>query len=134
MSHHYAAAEERTALVFNDALGHQAGDACLIQVAAVMQGALKRPLDLVARYGGEEFAVVLPDTEKEGALKVARDIQIGLQLLALPHPDSGAGPLVTMSLGVASAVPSAGLPAEGLIAAADQALYQAKAGGRNRIV
>ncbi|MDZ4165141.1 MAG: diguanylate cyclase [Smithellaceae bacterium] len=118
---------------YNDTLGHQAGDACLIRVAAVMQSALKRPLDLLARFGGEEFAVVLPDTEKEGALKVAHDIQSRLLSLGLPHPDSDAGPLVTMSLGVASATPLPGMPAEELIAAADKALYQAKAGGRNRI-
>lgn len=118
---------------YNDALGHQAGDACLIRVAATMQGALKRPLDLLARFGGEEFAVVLPDTEKKGAMKVARDIQSRLLSLGLPHPDSAASPLVTMSLGVASAAPSPGMPAEELIAAADKALYQAKAGGRNRI-
>ncbi|MDI6726641.1 MAG: diguanylate cyclase [Smithellaceae bacterium] len=118
---------------YNDALGHQAGDACLIRVAATMQGALKRPLDLLARFGGEEFAVVLPDTEKVGALKVAHDIQSRLLSLGLPHPDSAASSLVTMSLGVASAAPSPGMPAEELIAAADKALYQAKAGGRNRI-
>ncbi len=118
---------------YNDALGHQAGDSCLIQVAAAMQDATRRPLDLVARYGGEEFIAAMPDTDQEGALKVAAEIRRRIQLLALPHPDSDVGAAVTMSLGVASVTPQTGMEPEALIAAADQALYRAKAGGRDRI-
>jgi diguanylate cyclase (GGDEF)-like protein len=119
---------------YNDSLGHQAGDFCLIRVATVLAGTARRPLDMVARWGGEEFALVLPDTDKEGALKVAAEIRQNLANLALPHPDSEVGEYVTVSLGSTTMKANSEENPEKLIALADQALYQAKAGGRNRVV
>ena len=117
---------------YNDSLGHPAGDLCLKKAAAVLTGQLKRPADLAARYGGEEFAILLPDTDLAGALKLAEDCRRHLEQLALPHPD-GVGSVVTMSVGVASAAPAEGGSIEALVAAADAALYDAKRGGRNRV-
>ncbi len=119
---------------FNDGAGHVAGDECLKQIAACAAGALLRPADLVARYGGEEFAAVLPVTESDGAREVAGRMQRALAAQAIPHPDPVAGPIVTVSIGIATAAPSpAGTP-ESLVQAADAALYRAKQQGRNRIV
>lgn len=118
---------------YNDTHGHQTGDHCLRQVARAISSAVKRPVDLVARYGGEEFAVVLPNTPSEGALQVAEEIQSNLKALKLIHPSSPASAYVTLSLGVTSTVPSHKSSPEMLIAAADKALYQAKAKGRDAI-
>ncbi|WP_307163105.1 MULTISPECIES: diguanylate cyclase [unclassified Massilia] len=118
---------------YNDGLGHPAGDLCLKKVAAVLTGQLKRPADLAARYGGEEFAILLPDTDLAGALKLAEDCRRQLEQLALPHP-TAAGGVVTMSIGVASALPAEAGEVDALVAAADTALYEAKRGGRNRAV
>lgn len=118
---------------FNDAAGHLAGDDCLRRIATAAAGSLHRPGDLVARYGGEEFATVLPETDPDGALAVARRIQASVAALAIPHPSSGLSPVVTISIGVATGIPSPqGGPAL-LVDAADRALYRAKDLGRNRI-
>ncbi len=118
--------------LFNDTYGHQAGDDCLRQVANIIQQAARRAIDLPARYGGEEFAVVLPNTEQEGAILVAQEIQLGVKRLAIAHASSKVTPVVTVSLGVASTIPSTITSPELLITAADKALYQAKAEGRDR--
>jgi diguanylate cyclase (GGDEF)-like protein len=118
---------------FNDAAGHVAGDDCLRRLAAAAAASLNRPGDLVARYGGEEFALILPETDAEGALAVARRVQATVAALAIPHPDSGVAPVVTMSLGVATAVPTPQAGPALLVEAADRALYGAKDLGRNRI-
>jgi len=117
---------------YNDSLGHPAGDLCLKKTAAVLTGQLKRPADLVARYGGEEFAILLPDTDLAGALKLAEDCRRHLAQLALPHP-GGIDGVVTMSVGAASVSPAEGGSIEILVAAADAALYDAKRSGRNRV-
>jgi two-component system chemotaxis family response regulator WspR len=117
---------------YNDNLGHPAGDLCLKKVAAALTGQLKRPADLAARYGGEEFAILLPDTDLAGALKLAEDCRRHLEQAALPHPTAADG-VVTMSIGAASLMPGDGNTAEELVAAADAALYGAKRGGRNRV-
>ena len=117
---------------YNDALGHQKGDDCLRAVARTLVDTVKRAPDLAARYGGEEFVVVLPSTNLEGARAVAEAIRTALAEQALPHPRSGVGPLVTMSVGLATAVPDALHSIEDLIAAADRALYAAKSAGRDR--
>ncbi|MEG4812541.1 diguanylate cyclase [Microcoleus sp. F8-D3] len=118
---------------YNDTYGHQGGDECLRQVAAAIGNAVNRPADLVARYGGEEFAVILPNTSIQGAVVVAEHIQLKIAALQLPHTGSQVSEYVTLSLGVASIVPGSESGAEILIAAADQALYQAKRLGRDRI-
>jgi two-component system, chemotaxis family, response regulator WspR len=117
---------------YNDHFGHPTGDLCLKKVAGVLTGQLKRPADLAARYGGEEFAILLPDTDLEGALRLAEDCRTALERLLLPHPGAGCG-IVTMSIGVACAVPDADRTLEGLVAAADAALYGAKRNGRNAV-
>ncbi len=119
---------------FNDGYGHQVGDECLNAVARTFAAALRRPADLVARYGGEEFAVILPDTDITGALQVAEGMRSAVENLRITHRYSQDGGVVTVSIGVASVIPgrSEGRPAD-LLKAADDALYQAKERGRNRI-
>jgi diguanylate cyclase (GGDEF)-like protein len=118
---------------FNDSLGHLAGDDCLQQVASALSAVVERAPDLVARYGGEEFAVILPETDPMGALSLAERIRQAVEELAIPHPDSLSAGHVTVSLGVVTVSP-AGLGApEAILALADEAMYGAKQGGRNRV-
>ncbi|MBA3534898.1 MAG: diguanylate cyclase [Ardenticatenales bacterium] len=116
---------------YNDALGHQAGDECLKQIAEVLELAAQRPSDLAARYGGEEFVVVLGNTAREGALRVAEAIRQRVALLSIAHPSSTISPCITLSMGIATGMPCAELSPSILIAAADHALYQAKQQGRD---
>ena len=118
---------------YNDAYGHQAGDECLYKVAQGMTMSIKRPADVVFRYGGEEFAMILPFTQGEGALKVAQDVREQIIKLQIPHDLSEVSHYVTLSLGVSSIIPHMESSPECLIAAADRALYEAKALGRNRV-
>ncbi|MEM1426950.1 MAG: diguanylate cyclase, partial [Cyanobacteria bacterium P01_H01_bin.130] len=118
---------------YNDALGHQAGDACLQKVAAALMAVARRPADLMARYGGEEFALVLPETDVEGALQVAENLRSLLGEWALPHPNNEGRP-ITLSMGIACKVPSDLEAVKTLVMEADQALYAAKAAGRNRVI
>ncbi|MEA5599720.1 EAL domain-containing protein [Nostoc sp. UHCC 0252] len=120
--------------LYNDTHGHLAGDDALRQVAKTISETVKRPTDLVARYGGEEFAVILPNTDLEGAIAVARSIQTNISALKMLHPHSQANEFITLSLGVATITPHDQLSPATLIAAADQGLYQAKAQGRNCVV
>ncbi|HVW10165.1 MAG TPA: GGDEF domain-containing protein [Bryobacteraceae bacterium] len=107
---------------FNDRNGHPLGDDCLRSVSAAVNSVV-RNCDLVARYGGEEIAVILPDTAADGAVELAEIIRLAIE----------AGGVVTASIGVATAAArETGMP-ESLIYAADAAMYQAKAGGRNRV-
>lgn len=122
---------------FNDKYGHQVGDDCLRAVAAAMRDVLHRPGDLASRYGGEELAVILPDTDSEGALEIAERLRIAIENLGLPHDDNPeGGGHVTVSIGSATALSRSGgtirMP-EGLLLAADTALYKAKHKGRNRV-
>lgn len=119
---------------YNDRYGHPAGDRCLQAVSAVLAAIIRRPADLVARYGGEEFAIILPRTDRNGALHIAELLRQTLQARALPHAASPTASQVTLSCGLASWVPSDQLMMEDLINAADEALYQAKAMGRDRLV
>lgn len=118
---------------FNDHYGHQAGDACLRQVATLLALCVTRPGDLVARYGGEEFVFIATATEGQSALRIAGNVCEALQALALPHAASDFG-CVTASIGVAAMVPQEGQAPDALLRAADYALYQAKALGRNQAV
>lgn len=117
---------------YNDTYGHQAGDACLAAVAAVLKDAVRTPEDVVGRYGGEEFVVMLLDATTAQAESVAQRIQQQLQQRGLEHAASDVASYVTVSQGIASAAP--GVSAEQLITQADQALYHAKQQGRNRWV
>ena len=119
--------------VYNDTYGHPEGDSCLKKVALVLQQATKRPADLVARYGGEEFAVILPDTNARGAFWVAETMREKLNTQKIPHSGSSISPYVTMSIGIATAIPLPGQNASPLLEKADRALYQAKKQGRNQI-
>lgn len=118
---------------YNDYYGHQAGDECLRQVARVLTLTIGRTSDLVARYGGEEFVFISPDMDTTAALAMARKLCATLRAQALPHAESSFG-IVTISVGIAVAVPDANNSVEELIKAADQAMYQAKAQGRNQVV
>lgn len=116
---------------FNDQYGHQGGDDCLKQVAAALSDSLRRPGDLLARYGGEEFVVVLPDTDSEGASRVAEELRVRITELEIPHEPSDVAKHVTISLGVATSVDGKGCEAADIISMADEALYEAKRAGRN---
>lgn len=118
---------------YNDTLGHQEGDRCLQRVAAVMACEARRPSDLAARYGGEELVVLLPETDHHGAYKVAQEVRNHLHALKIPHPGSPVAPYVTASFGLATCVPQVENTPETLIQSADEALYLAKAQGRDRI-
>lgn len=120
---------------FNDGYGHQVGDECLRAVARTLQAVLRRPADMMARYGGEEFAAILPDTDPAGALRMAEAMRAAVEALRITHRYSGSAlGVVSISVGVATRVPtrSQSDSAE-LIRQADEALYRAKQGGRNRI-
>jgi diguanylate cyclase (GGDEF)-like protein len=117
---------------YNDTYGHQAGDVCLKKVAQAMTQGVKKTTDLVARYGGEEFAVVLPDTNLQQAIEIGESIRSQLQTLAIPHTTSDVSDQITLSLGIASVVPSHDITPALLIKATDEALYQAKQQGRDR--
>lgn len=119
---------------YNDTYGHQKGDECLRAIAGAISSAVFRPADLAARYGGEEFAVIMPNTDLAGASAVADRICEAVRELAIPHSTSDVTSCVTLSIGVASAIPQQATTAAALVAAADAALYQAKHAGRNRSV
>ena len=113
--------------------GHLAGDQCLRRVAHTIDRALKRPADFSARYGGEEFVCLLANTDAEGAKEVAQAILTAVRKKEIPHGGSRAGDVVTVSIGGATWEPGdAGMLGD-LVAAADAALYEAKAEGRNRV-
>ena len=118
---------------YNDTYGHQAGDECLRQVATTISRALRRPADMVARYGGEEFVVVLPNLKLEDSAKFGETIRAKIEALKMEHKQSDANPFITVSLGIASVVPSSISSYEELVGAADKALYSAKNKGRNRV-
>ena len=118
----------------NDTLGHQRGDVCLAMLAGEMERVARRSVDLAARIGGEEFAMILPNTDAEGARLIAETVRQAFADLNLAHPASPIASCLTVSAGVATT--SGGLQCipEGLVAAADHALYAAKRHGRNRVI
>jgi diguanylate cyclase (GGDEF)-like protein len=118
----------------NDTYGHLAGDECLRRVALTLAGCVQRTTDVVARYGGEEFGVILPDTDPVGATAVAERMRQEVESLTLAHARNSSGHDVTVSIGVATAVPSAASNVKDVVAAADRALYTAKAVGRNQVI
>lgn len=119
---------------YNDHYGHAAGDTCLVEVASALKQAVYRPSDLLARYGGEEFVVVLKDVTIDGACKVAHRLLQCVEELHLPHEHSSCASCVTLSIGVALKNTHSKLSQKELLIKADEALYEAKAEGRNRVV
>ncbi len=119
---------------YNDTYGHQAGDEVLRRISAVLREFGRRPLDLAARYGGEEFALIMNDVTAEHAGKVAGQLRAAVAGLGIPHATARAGTVVTLSIGVAVGRPVLGRTPQGLLQLADEALYEAKAAGRNRVV
>jgi diguanylate cyclase (GGDEF)-like protein len=118
---------------YNDTYGHRAGDDCLVQVAKLLLTAVGRAGDLVARYGGEEFIILLPDTDAIGAAHVANLVRKRLQEQQIPHSRSSVCSYVTVSLGVATCIPNASLQIDDVVQAADEALYESKRQGRDRL-
>jgi diguanylate cyclase (GGDEF)-like protein len=119
--------------IYNDTFGHQQGDLALQEAAKVFSYYLKRGVDFSARWGGEEFAVLLPNTNSPGAMNIAEQIRNGVEKMSIPCTDARAAKM-TASIGVNSLVPTHANTSEHLILKADEALYQAKAAGRNRVV
>lgn len=118
---------------YNDYYGHVMGDQCLQAIARILQEHAGRSLDLAARYGGEEFVLLLPATDLEGALAVAKKLQTSIHTANIPHQRSPVAPHVTLSVGVASILPALSPDPEALLQQADEALYKAKHQGRNQI-
>ncbi|WP_448681779.1 GGDEF domain-containing protein [Pseudomonas nicosulfuronedens] len=119
---------------FNDHYGHIQGDDCLRNVGKALAGALHRPRDFIARFGGEEFVLVLPETDSEAARHVAERCRNVLREQRICHEKSAVSDLLTISLGVGTAVPSSSDRPLDLVAAVDRLLYQAKQAGRDRLV
>ncbi|QIB66168.1 GGDEF domain-containing protein [Kineobactrum salinum] len=118
---------------YNDNQGHLAGDRVLQQLADVMQRAVNRAGEVAARYGGEEFILILPGLDQDAALDIAGRLRELVELARIPHGDSPVSPYITVSQGIATMQSgSQSLPSD-LVRRADQALYRAKAAGRNAI-
>ncbi len=120
--------------LYNDTLGHAAGDKALQEVAAVLSAHALRPTDLAARHGGEEFVVVFGETDAVAALLLAESIRARVEGIGLPHPKSPTNASVTVSIGVATIVPSQTEELSKFFVMADLAMYAAKEAGRNRVV
>jgi diguanylate cyclase (GGDEF)-like protein len=119
---------------FNDRYGHPAGDECLRRIAALISSHARRPYDVAARIGGEEFVLLMPATEAAGAAMIAERLRRGIENLHIPKAASASG-YVTISGGTATLNPQMGHPGPAILTeAADRALYEAKTGGRNRVI
>jgi diguanylate cyclase (GGDEF)-like protein/PAS domain S-box-containing protein len=119
--------------LYNDFYGHLRGDNCLRQIARAALDMVQRPGDLVARFGGEEFAVILPGTSRDAALGLAERLRSAVEQHSIEHTASPHN-VVTISIGCATMIPERQINPNLLIEAADQALYEAKRSGRNRVV
>jgi len=117
----------------NDRSGHLQGDDCLTRVVRAFEASVQRSADLVARYGGDEFAVILPETDRDGAVQIAESMRAAVGTLAVPYAGSPDHRLVTISAGVATLQPFSEASAARVIETADRALYEAKRLGRNRV-
>ncbi len=117
--------------LYNDIYGHVQGDRCLVEVAQALQQSTRQTIDLVARYGGEEFAIILPNCNLRGAKRVALDVIQRVKQLKIPHQGSSTTGYVTVSLGVASTIPSDESSPKQLLQEADELLYRSKQKGRN---
>lgn len=120
--------------LFNDTYGHPAGDICLKSVASALSSCLHRPGDFLARYGGEEFAVILPQTNAEGAIHISESLRLAVKNLQIPHESSPSADHITISLGITGYQPGQNDDLSDFIGIADQALYEAKSAGRDRAI
>lgn len=118
---------------YNDWFGHQVGDECLKLIADALSSVCKRPADLAARYGGEEFVVVCSGTDEAQAMRLAEAARARIESLGILHPARPGGSHVTISIGVATLIPSGSGSPEELVASADSALYRSKREGRNLV-
>ncbi|MEM9300658.1 MAG: diguanylate cyclase [Pseudomonadota bacterium] len=118
---------------FNDAKGHASGDVCLQEIGLVLSSYARRAGDIAARYGGEEFCLLLPGVEPAAARERAESVRRAVRRLSLDHPESSVASVVTVSIGIAHAVPDDGMEPPDLLRAADAALYAAKHKGRDRV-
>jgi diguanylate cyclase (GGDEF)-like protein len=118
---------------YNDFYGHQAGDNCLHAIASAIKTNCNRSHDVIARYGGEEFACILPDTPLEGARQKAQQLEKLVRELGIAHDKSSIANVVTVSLGVAVAIPHKDDTIDDLIACADRQLFLAKRSGRGKV-
>lgn len=119
--------------LYNDHYGHPQGDECLKQVAQALKNIAKRPGDILARYGGEEFIAFFPNTDAQGAEKIANDIHDAILALEIEHAESPTHNNVTVSIGVSVSQSTVGRTLNDMIKHADMALYNAKNSGRNRV-
>ena len=117
----------------NDSKGHARGDEYLVLLGAELAKLARREIDVAARCGGEEFAIILPITTSADAVRKAELARQAIASLKLPHPTSPVAPFLTISVGVATATNECRATRKELVEAADQALYAAKAAGRNRV-
>ncbi len=117
---------------YNDRYGHIQGDDCLRRISGMLGSAVSRPGDAAARYGGEEFAILLPATDADGAIRVADRVRSRVHALGIPHAESPLG-FVTLSMGLATAVPGNNTSMDEMLADADRALYRAKLSGRDQV-
>jgi diguanylate cyclase (GGDEF)-like protein len=118
---------------YNDEYGHIEGDECLSSIAYCLQKNINRPTDFVGRYGGEEFCIIMPDTDINGATNLAEEIRAAVKELKILSPGSTPSEFVTVSIGVASAVPTTENTHMDLIYTSDKALYTAKNEGRDAV-
>ncbi len=119
---------------YNDHFGHQAGDNCLVQLSGILRNNVQRAGELVARYGGEEFVIILPGIALDEAALLAETIRSAIHDEDIPHIEQSIRGIVTVSIGVAARIPKPGENAEGLLKDADNAMYEAKQCGRNKVV
>ena len=119
---------------YNDTYGHLEGDDCLRQVAQAIKNSFTREVDLAARYGGEEFMVILPNTPVDSATRQAEKMRKNIWSLAIEHKSSSIAARISISVGVYTVHTTQGLTLNSCIGYADEALYQAKAAGRNQVV
>ena len=119
---------------YNDYHGHLDGDECLTKIGHTIRYSLLRSAGMAIRYGGEEFIVILPETEKEEAIRIAEMIRQKIEALKIPHEQSSVGAHITISVGVCVVIPNDSVSSEDLFSAADTALYKAKENGRNQVI